>query len=196
MAFTATVVISETRTVDENTFDGKLSENADLQEAYNKLCKIAAKGAMSVDLMLKKISTLEQEKKKLLLKLFEANELLNSVKIENMSSIEKVKSLELELSVAREQLHRSSISKLDDMLNVQKSVFDKTILEFIKSGSTSVVHPPKLVPATSTSTIHPSLSEVKVPKEEVLASKRTRVDLSGSKPKNPNQSGSKKQHKP
>ena len=196
MAFTATAVISETKTVDENLFDEKLSENADLQEAYNKLCKIAAKDAMSVDLGLKRISALEQEKKKLLLKLFEANELLNSVKIENMSSIEKVKSLELELSVAREQLHRSSISKLDDMLNVQKSVFDKTILGFVESGSTFVVHPPKLVHATSTSTIHPSLSEVKVPKEEVLASKRTRVDLSESKSKNPNQSRSKKQHKP
>ena len=101
MAFTATAVISETKTVDENLFDGKLSENADLQEAYNKLCKIAAKDAMSVDLGLKRISALEQEKKNLLLKLFEANELLNSVKIENMSSIEKVKSLELELSVAK-----------------------------------------------------------------------------------------------
>ena len=101
MAFTATAVISETKTVDENLFDGKLSENADLQEAYNKLCKIAAKDAMSVDLGLKRISALEQEKKKLLLKLFEANELLNSVNIENMYLIEKIKSLEFELSVVR-----------------------------------------------------------------------------------------------
>ena len=38
----------------------------------------------------------------MLLKLFDANELLNSVKIENMSLLEKVKSLELESSVARE----------------------------------------------------------------------------------------------
>ena len=43
-----------------------------------------------------------------------------------MSLLEKVKSLELELSVAREQLDRSSTSKLDDMLNVQKFVSDKT----------------------------------------------------------------------
>ena len=40
------------------------------------------------------------------------------------------------------------------------------------------------------------MSEVKVHKEEVPASRRTRVDLSESKPKNPNQSGSKKNHKP
>ena len=51
---------------------------------------------------MKKINTLEQEKKNMLPKLFDANELLNSVKIENMSSLEKVKSLELESSVARE----------------------------------------------------------------------------------------------
>ena len=81
---------------------------------------------MNVDLGLKKINMLEQEKKNLLLKLFDVNELLNSVKIENMSLIEKVKSLEFELFVAREQLDRSSTSKLNDMLNVQKFVSDKT----------------------------------------------------------------------
>ena len=48
---------------------------------------------MRVDIGLKKINTLKQEKKNLLLKLFDANELLNSVKIENMSLIEKVKIL-------------------------------------------------------------------------------------------------------
>ena len=80
------------------------------------------------------------------------------------------------------------------MLNVQKS--NKIGLGFVESGSTSVVHPPKFVFATSTSAVHPSLSKVKVPKEEALASRRTRVDLSEYKPKNPNQFGSKKQHKP
>ena len=93
MAFTA-IVVSEIETANENPSDGELSENADLQEAYNKLCKIAAKNALSVELGLKKINTLEQEKKNLLLKLFDANELLNFVKIENMTLLEKVKSLE------------------------------------------------------------------------------------------------------
>ena len=54
MAFTATVVVSETKTADENPSDGELSENADLREAYNKLCKVAAKDTISVDLGLKK----------------------------------------------------------------------------------------------------------------------------------------------
>ena len=89
-----------------------------LQEIYNKLWKITAKDAMNVDICLKKINTLEQEKKNLLVKLFDANELITSIKIENMSLIRKVKSLEFELSVAREQLDRSSTYKLDNMLNV------------------------------------------------------------------------------
>ena len=50
--------------------DGELSEDADLQEAYKKLCKVAANDAMSVDLGLKKIVSLELDKKNLLLKLF------------------------------------------------------------------------------------------------------------------------------
>ena len=50
IAFTATAVVDESVVVDENPFDGELSENVDLQEAYNKLCKVVAKDAMNVDL--------------------------------------------------------------------------------------------------------------------------------------------------
>ena len=191
MAFTATAVVSESEIFEENPFYGELSENADLQEVYNKLCKIASKDVKNVDLALKKINTLEQEKKILLVKLFDTNELITSVKIENMSLIEKVKSLESELSIAKEQLDRTSTSKLDNILNVQKSSSDKTGLGFVKSVSTFVVHPPKFVFATSISTF-----EVKVPKEEILAIRKIRVDLSESKPKKPNHPRSKKQHKP
>ena len=59
MAFTATVVVTEIETANENPSDGELSENANLQEAYNKLCKIVANDAISVELGLKKINTLE-----------------------------------------------------------------------------------------------------------------------------------------
>ena len=54
MAFIATVAVSEIETTDKNPFDGELFENADLQEAYNKLYNIAAKDAMSVELGLKR----------------------------------------------------------------------------------------------------------------------------------------------
>ena len=82
------------------------------------------------------------------------------------------------------------------MLHVQKSVSDKTGLWFVESGSTTIVNPPKFVPTTSSSVVHPTLSKVKVHKDVVPSSRRTRVDLSESKPKNPNQSRSKKNHKP
>ena len=54
MAFTATTVVSEIETVDKNPSDGELSKNADLQEVYNKLCKIATKDAMSVEIWVEK----------------------------------------------------------------------------------------------------------------------------------------------
>ena len=66
IAFTATVVVNESMSTEENPFDGELSEDANLQEAYNKLCKIAAKDAMNLELGLKKIASLELEKKILL----------------------------------------------------------------------------------------------------------------------------------
>ena len=56
---------------------------------------------MNVELELKKITSLELEKKNLLVKLFDANDLLNNVKTENMFLLDKIKNLELELSVAR-----------------------------------------------------------------------------------------------
>ena len=39
ITFTATTIVDESVVVDENHSNGALSENADLQEVYNKLCK-------------------------------------------------------------------------------------------------------------------------------------------------------------
>ena len=48
IAFTATAVIDESVVIDENPSNGEFYENANLQEAYNKLCKVVAKDAMNV----------------------------------------------------------------------------------------------------------------------------------------------------
>ena len=48
ITFTATVVVDENVMDDENPSDGELFESADLQEAYNKLCKVVATDAMNV----------------------------------------------------------------------------------------------------------------------------------------------------
>ena len=62
-AFTTIAVVDESVLVEENPSDGELSEYVDLQKTYNKLCKVAARDAMNVDLGLKKITTLEHERK-------------------------------------------------------------------------------------------------------------------------------------
>ena len=56
---------------------------------------------MNVELGPKKIESLELDKKNLLVKLFDANELLNNVKTKNMLLLDKVKYLELDLFIAR-----------------------------------------------------------------------------------------------
>ena len=50
ITFIATTVVNESVSIEENPSDGELSEDANLQEAYNKLCKVAAKDAMNVNL--------------------------------------------------------------------------------------------------------------------------------------------------
>ena len=174
----------------KNPPDRELSEDADSQIAYNKLCKFAAKDAMSVDLSLKKIASLELDKKNLPVKLFDANELLNNVKTENMLLLDKVKNLELELSVAREQTNRSASSKLDHMLSVQKSLSDKTGLGFVKSISMPEPHSINFVPSSE-----PLVSEVVKP-VEVTPPRKIRVDLQESKPKTSNPPKTKLHDKP
>ena len=58
IAFTATVVVNESISAKENPSDGELSEDPDLQEVYNKLCKVAAKDAMNVELGRRKLNLL------------------------------------------------------------------------------------------------------------------------------------------
>ena len=66
ITFTATVIVNESASAEENPSDGELSEDADFQEAYNKLCKVAAKDAINVESGLKKIASFELDKKNLL----------------------------------------------------------------------------------------------------------------------------------
>ena len=200
ITFTTTTVVDESISVEENPSDGELSEDADLQEAYNKLFKVVAKDTMNVELGLKKIESLELEKKNFLVKLFDANKLLNNVKTENMLLLDKVKSLELNLSVAR-----SASSKLDQMLSVQKFSSDKTGLGYVESISVSTPHSTKFVPSSSSS--EPSVSEivsktVELPMSEVVkhlegsSFRKIRVDLKEFKSKKPTLSKDKTHDKP
>ena len=177
---------------EEDPSDGELSKDTDLQEAYNKLCSVAAMDAMNDELGLKKIPSLELEKKKLLVKLFDANDLLNNVKTENMLLLDKVKNLELELSIAIEQTDRSASSKLDHILSVQKSPSDKTGLGFVESINVSTPNSTIFVPSSSSK---PPVSEVVKPLE-VTPPRKIRVDLKESKPKQTTLSKDKSHDKP
>ena len=90
--------------------------------------------------------------KRICLLLFNANELLNNVKTENMLLLDKVKSLELDLFVAR-----SVSSKLDQMLSIQKSPSDKSGLCFFESIYVSAPHSTNFVPSSSS---EPFVNEV------------------------------------
>ena len=143
-----------------------------------------AKDVMNVELGLKKIDSLELDKKNLLVKLFDANELLNNVKTENMLLLDKVKSLELDLSATR-----SASSKLDQMLSVQKSPSDKSGLGFVENISVSAPHSTNFVPSSSSEpfvnevmseTVKPPVCKVVKP-IEVTPSRKIRIDLKKSK---------------
>ena len=97
--------------------------------------------------------------------------LLNNVKTENMLLLDKVKSLELELSVVREQTNRSASSKLDHMLSVQKSPSDKTGLGFVEGISVLENHSTNFV-----SSSEPHVSEVVKP-VEVTPPRKIMVDF-------------------
>ena len=43
ITFTATIVVNESISAEENPFDGELSKDVDLQEAYNKLCGMGSR---------------------------------------------------------------------------------------------------------------------------------------------------------
>ena len=152
-----------------------------MQEAFNKLCKVAVKDVMSVDLGLKKIASLELDKKNLLLKLLDANNLIIKVKTENMMLLNKIKNLELELSIAREKTNRPTSSKLDHMLSVKKSPLDKTRQDFVDSISMFETHSTNFV-----SSFEPHKSEIVKPIEVTPPPRKIRVDLKESKSKNLN----------
>ena len=95
-----------------------------------------------------------------------------------MLFLDKIKNLELELSIARKQTNRSASFKLDHMLSVQKSPLDKTGLGFVDSISLSETHSRNFV-----SSSEPPISEIVKPLK-VTPPRKIRVDLKISKPKN------------
>ena len=131
IAFIATAIIEESVMIDENPFDGELFKSANLQEVYNKLCKVA----MNVDLALQKIASLELDKKKLELELSVAREQTNktaSSKLEHMLSIQK------------SPLDKTGLS-FKDNITVSKTHFTNFVTSS-KPPMNEIVKPAKVTP--------------------------------------------------
>ena len=91
---------------------------------------------------------MELDQEELSTKFDEANQTIGVLRFENNFLAEKTKKLEAKLFQVRTQLERTSSAKLDEMLNLQKSAFDRTGLGYdfsspsIASTSTTVFVPP------------------------------------------------------
>ena len=165
-AFTATVnptdgivedVVEEEKLV-QSKFE-KMDDQDDIHTAYEKLYKLSEKHEKLYKLSekheklyrltTKKLSNVELDHKELSTKFDEANQTIRVLRFENNFLAEKTKKLEAELFQVIVQLERTSSAKLDEMLNLQKSAFDRTDLVYsfsssnIASTSTTIFVPPR-----------------------------------------------------
>ena len=76
------------------------------------------------------IRLLELDHEELSTKFDEANQTIGALRFENNFLAEKTKKLEAELFEVKAQLERTSSTKLDEMLNIQKSASDRTGLGY------------------------------------------------------------------
>ena len=154
-AFTATVnptdgivedVVEEEELV-ESKFE-KMDDQDDIHTAYEKLYKLSEKHEKLNRLTTQKLSDVELDREELSTKFDEANQTIGALRFKNNFLVEKTKKLEAELFQVKAQLERTSSTKLDEMLSLQKSAFDQTGLGYgfsssnIASTSTTVFIPP------------------------------------------------------
>ena len=89
----------------------------------------------------------------------EANQIIRVLRFENNFLAEKTKKLEAVLVQVRAQLERTSSAKLNDMLNIQKSVSDRTGLGYGLSSSNTA--------SSSTTVFVPHTNNVKIENNEI-----------------------------
>ena len=122
----------------------KKDEQDDIHTTYAKLYKVLEKHEKLYRLATKKLSEMELEREEISTKFDEANQTIGALRFENNFLAEKTKKLETELFQVRAQLERTSSAKLDKMLSLQKSISNRTSLEYdfsspsIASVSTTV----------------------------------------------------------
>ena len=122
-------VIDEEEELMESKFK-KMDDQGDIHTTYTKFYKVSEKHEKFYRLATRKLSEVELESEELSTKVDEANQIIGALRFENNLLVEKAKKLDVELFQVRAQLERTLSAKLDEMLNVQKSTFDKIGLEY------------------------------------------------------------------
>ena len=144
-AFTATINptkgivedVDEEEELMESKFE-KMDEQDDIHTAYAKLYKVSKAHEKLYKLTTKKLSDVELDREKLSTKFDESSQTIGALRFENNFLAEKTKKLKAELFQVRAQLERTLSAKLDEMLSLQKSTFDRTGLGYGFSSSNIV----------------------------------------------------------
>ena len=102
---------------------------------------------------------MELELEEISTKFDEANQTIGALRFENNFLAETTKKLKAELFQVRAQLERTSSAKLDEMLSLQKSAFDRTSLEYDFSYASSA--------STSTTVFVPPVDNIETENNEV-----------------------------
>ena len=113
----------------------KMDDQDDIHTAYEKLYKLSEKHEKLYRLATKKLSDVELDREELSTKFDEANQTIKALRFKNNFLAEKTKKLEAELFQVKAQLERTSSAKLDEMLSIQKSASDRTVLGYDFSSS-------------------------------------------------------------
>ena len=150
--------VDEEEELVESKFE-KMNEQNDIHTAYAKLYKVLEKHKKMYRLASKKLSNVGLEREELSTKFDEANQTIRALRFENNFLTEKNKKLEVELFQVRAQLERTLNAKLDEMLSLQKSAFDRTGLRYDLSSSN--------IASTSTTVFVPPNNNVEIEKNNV-----------------------------
>ena len=129
---------------------------------YEKLYKVFEKYKKLNRLATKKLSDVELDREELSTKFDEANQTIGALRFENNFLAEKIKKLEAELVQVKAQLERTSSSKLDEMLSIQKSASARTGLGYGLSSSNTA--------STSTTICVPPASNTEIENTDVKIS--------------------------
>ena len=122
----------------------KIDEKDDIHTAYAKLYKVSENHEKLYRLATKKLSNVELKREEISTKFDEVNQTIGALRFGNNFLAKRTKKLEAELFQVRAQLERTSSVKLDEMLNFQKSAYDRIGLGYdfsfpnIASSSTTV----------------------------------------------------------